>query len=330
MELIVTDRNGCEEGYIAHRGADFNIGQDNNFEVKIWNTSYDEKKHSKNCRIFVTDTEYGGLIRGVHPITEDKLVKLIGRTWRGILDRIAINPSSNTYIYLDGEANNVIGSLIDNLGISELFSASGENSGIFFDNYQVPLQGMFMTVLTDALEKLNARVDIKYKKGESNGRGHVQLSAVPVVDHSDSIEMSEDGSVKLDILDYQDGINHLICYGKGELEARQRVDLYAWPDGTISKARYYTGIDLVESYFENTNAEDLTELEESGREKFEDLKNYKQLKISVSDMDLELGDIVGGRERITGIRMKAPVVRKIVTITGRGKTTINYKLKGEE
>lgn len=330
MELIVTDKNGCEEGYIPHRGSEFNIGQDNDFEVKIWNTSYDEKKHSKNCRVFVPDTEYGGLIRGIHPITEDKLVKLVGKTWRGMLDRIAINPGSNTYIYLNGEANSVIGALIVTLGISELFCASLENSGIVFYNYQVPLQGMLMTVLTDALASLNARIDIKYKQGESNGRGYVQLSAVPIVDHSSSVEMSEDGSVKLDILDYQDGINHLICYGKGELSNRQRVDLYAWPDGTINKTPYYTGIDLIECYFENTNAENLTELEESGREKFEELKNYKQLKISVSNMDLELGDIVGGRERITGIQMKAPVVRKIVTVSGRGRTTINYKLKGED
>ena len=73
----------------------------------------------------------------------------------------------------------------------------------------------------------------------------------------------------------------------------------------------------------------MQELEEEAREKFLDLMNYKQLKISVSDMDLELGDIVGGRERITGIYMAEPVVRKIVTVTGKGRVTIDYKLKGE-
>ena len=39
-------------------------------------------------------------------------------------------------------------------------------------------------------------------------------------------------------------------------------------------------------------------MEEDAREKFIDLMNYKQLRISVSDMDLELGDIVGGREEL--------------------------------
>lgn len=150
-----------------------------------------------------------------------------------------------------------------------------------------------------------------------------------IVDHSEQIEISKDGNVKLNILDYQNGVNHLICYGQGEGTSRQRVDLYAWPDGSIRKTQYYTGIDLIEQYYENTSVDTVQELEEEAREKFTDLINYKQLKISVSDMDLELGDLVGGRERITGIYMKAPVVRKIVSITGKGRVSIEYKLKGE-
>lgn len=58
--------------------------------------------------------------------------------------------------------------------------------------------------------------------------------------------------------------------------------------------------------------------------------HYKQLKISVGDTELELGDIVGGRERITGISMASPVVRKDLTVTGKGRVTMEYKLKGED
>ena len=188
---------------------------------------------------------------------------------------------------------------------------------------------MLLDAFTAALDAVGARLDIKYKLGEPNGKGYVLLEVKPVVDHSETIEISEDGNVKLDILDYQNGVNHLICYGKGELSARQRVDLYAWPDGSVQKTAYYTGMDLIEQYYEDTSAETVQELEESGREKFPDLMNYKQLKISVSDMDLELGDIVGGRERITGIYMTSPVVRKIVSVTGKGRVSIDYKLKGE-
>lgn len=95
------------------------------------------------------------------------------------------------------------------------------------------------------------------------------------------------------------------------------------------KTAHYTAIDLVEQYYENTSSETLQDLEKEGRKKLLDLMNYKQLRISVSDMDLELGDVVGGRERITGIYMTSPVVRKIVTVSGKGRVKIDYKLKGE-
>lgn len=180
------------------------------------------------------------------------------------------------------------------------------------------------------LPGVHARLEIRYKQGPANGRGYVLLRAVSITNHSSNIELNEDGSVKLNILDYQNGVNHLICLGAGEVEQRQQVDLYAWPDGSIRKEQYYTGIDLIERYYENTTVDTLAELEEEGRDKFDELKNYKQLKISVDDTDLELGDIVGGRERITNIYMAAPVIRKIVDVTGRGRTSISYKLKGEE
>ena len=188
---------------------------------------------------------------------------------------------------------------------------------------------MLHDAFSAALEAVGARLDIKYKLGDPNEKGYVLLAAKPIEDHSETIEMSEDGNVKLNILDYQNGVNHLICYGKGELSARQRVDLYVWPDGSIQKTPYYTAMDLIEQYYENTSAENLQDLEEEGRKKLLDLMDYKQLRISVSDMDLELGDVVGGRERITGIYMKSPVVRKIVTVSGKGRVNIDYKLKGE-
>ena len=328
MDFIVTDKYGQDKGYVEHCGAEFNVGQDNDFEIKIQNKLFQDDRHRKNCRVFAEDTEYGGLIRNINPVTEDHIVKLTGPTWRGILNQRAINPGSNAYITLSGEANAVLAQYIVSLGLSEIFEVSTSNSGIVL-NYQVPLQSMLLDAFTAALDAVGARIDIKYKLGEPNGKGYVFLEAKPIVDHSKTIEISEDGSVKLNILDCQNGVNHLICYGKGEGVSRQRVDLYAWPDGSIQKTQYYTGIDLIEQYYENTNAESVLELEEEGREKFLEIMNYKQLKISVSDMDLELGDIVGGRERITGIYMTAPVVRKIVSVTGKGRISIDYKLKGE-
>ena len=330
MDFTLTDIYGQEKGPLEHCGVNMVLGTDNDFQITIQNSLYDKERHGKNCRFFCPDTEYGGLIRNTNPITSDKTVKLTGMTWRGLLNQRAINPAKNTYVYLNGEANMELSAYITKLGMTELFEVSGEDSGIILNNYQVPLQTMLLDAFDQALALQDARLEIRYKQGPANGRGYVLLRAVPITDHSSNIELNEDGSVKLNILDCQNGVNHLICLGAGELEQRQQVDLYAWPDGSIRKEQYYTGIDLIEQYYENTTVDTLAELEEEGRDKFEELRNYKQLKISVDDTDLELGDIVGGRERITNIYMAAPVIRKIVDVTGRGRMSISYKLKGEE
>lgn len=331
MDFISADVNGIEKkGFIRHSGVDMNIGTDNDFEVKIQNKYFDNERYWYECQIFAPDTEYGGIIRGINPVTEDGIIKLKGPTWRGILDHHPIYPNKNIYFYLDGEANRALSERISALGLGDLFVVDTGDSGIYFSNYEVPLQSMLLTAFTDALNKLDARLEIKYIQGGANECGYVLLSVKKIVDHSEEIEISEDGNVKLNILDYRGGVNHMICLGAGELEARTRVDLYAWPDGSIKKEQYYTGIQRNCVYYENTNAEDAVKLEREARKKFEDLKNYKQLKISVSNLDLELGDIVGGRERITGITMKSPVVRKILTVTGKGRETIQYRLKGDE
>lgn len=330
MDFAVTDTNGLEQGFLNHCGVNITVGSENDFEIKIQNSLYDPKIHGKNCRFFCQDTEYGGIIRSLHPVTADNIVKLTGPTWRGLLNQRAISPGKNDYVYLNGEANAVLDSYIKKLGLSELFSVSGEDSGIAFNNYQVPLQSMLLDAFTEALDTVQARIAIQYKQGEANDKGYVLLRCVPITDHSENIELNEDGSVKLDILDYRNGTNHLICLGTGELTARKQVDLYAWPDGSIGKEPYYTGLDLIEEYYENTSADSLADLEEEGRKKLAEIMDYKELKISVIDTDLELGDIVGGRERITGISMTAPVIRKDLTVDGNGWVTMEYKLKGEE
>lgn len=329
MEFITTNKYGEENGYLRHCGVELNVGQDNDFEIKVQNKYYDKEKHWFGCLFYCPDTEYGGIIRGINPVTEDGIVKLTGPIWRGMLAKKAIRPGVNDYLYLNGEANLVLKGLIKSLSLDSLFAVSDDDSGIVFHNYQVPLQEYLLTGFTDALERYSGRVEIKYISGEANGKGYVLLQVKKTVDYSEQIEISEDGNVKLNILDYRDGVNHLICLGKGELAERHRVDLYAWPDGSVRKEQYYTGLEESVLYYENTSSESVDDLEADGRDKFEDVKNYKQLRIAVSDMDLELGDIVGGRERITEITMKSPVVRKIITVNGKGKLSIDYKLKGE-
>lgn len=332
MEFIITNNQGMEEAYLAHKGVDIDIGVDNDFEIEIGINSYDPVIHAENCRFFCPGTEYGGIIKNIGPVTSQNVIKLGGSTWRGKMNQKALNPPSGAdYRYLDGEANAVIGALLVELGLSDIFVASSSNSGFAFNNYKVPLQTMFLDAIVEALEKIGGRIEISYEEGEANSSGYALVSAVPIIDYSDTIEYSQDSNVNVDITDYRSGTNHLICLGQGELSQRTRVDLYAWPDGSIQKIPCYTGMDEIEEYYDYSSAEDVTVLEEYGRKRLQERMNYVQAKMSVDNAEhLEIGDIVGARERITGMKTSSPVVQKIIQVDGNGITKITPKLKGED
>lgn len=68
---------------------------------------------------------------------------------------------------------------------------------------------------------------------------------------------------------------------------------------------------------------------EYGTKQLKELQNYKKINLSISNADLELGDIVGGRERVTGVKLNKPIVRKILNISKR-RAIINYEIKGDD
>lgn len=151
---------------------------------------------------------------------------------------------------------------------------------------------------------------------------------MPVVDYSEELEYSREGKVEFSIRDYRGGVNHLICAGKGQDEERIILHLYVQEDGSIGKTPYYTGLAEHEAVYEFSSA-DLEKLEEDGMKRLKDLQNYKSIDVDISDIDLEIGDIVGGFEEITGTRLQKPVTGKIINVQGE-KVMTEYKVKGDD
>lgn len=54
----------------------------------------------------------------------------------------------------------------------------------------------------------------------------------------------------------------------------------------------------------------------------------RKAKMDELEGNIDLGDIVGGKDYLTGISMKKPIGRKIWTISS-GKEKVVYKLEGE-
>ena len=68
----------------------------------------------------------------------------------------------------------------------------------------------------------------------------------------------------------------------------------------------FFGADERAAVYEVTSQSDRAKMIEDGTEKLKDAGNYKELSMTIQDIEVAVGDIVGGRERITGLYMKQP------------------------
>lgn len=333
MDFIIADADRMEVGNLpASMELDLDLARDadnksgcNDAELTI---STGNELVGFGSFIFCPGTEYGGRILDLKRSTASQSSIWYLDTWRRMLGQAVIEPpAGEAYLEVSGDANTVISGLLSGR-FGSFFIVPEDLSGITvsgrFDRY---------TTLLDGLNKLlaahNARLKIQAVQGGPGEPFRVQVDAVPVEDYSEEIEYSQDNKVNLTIRDNRRGINHLICLGTGELTERMVRHLYIQQDGSIGTEQYYTGLDERTAVFDYPNAEDESELLESGKEELLELASYKKLEMSVQDLDLDIGDIIAGRDRVTGMYLKKPIVNKVLKIK-KGKETISYKVKGDD
>lgn len=331
LKFTVSKQNGMEIGYIKESGSiDMDLGDTNDFELQMDLDAWSPEKYDYGYRMYIPGTEYGGLLEDCHTETSGNTITWIGDTWRGLLSKKLIYPpDGQSHLVVSGDANKIIQDIIGSR-FGSLFCASVKESGIRIKNYQFD---RFCTVLS-GLEKMlataNAHLDIQYIRGSPGmPGGAVMLDAVQVTDWSGELECSQDGRLNFSTRDYRRGINHLVCAGSGEGEERLVIHLYVQKDGSIGEQQYYTGLEEREALYSYTSADDVEQLKKDGQERLRGLMNYKQMDVSIEDVDVEIGDIVGGRDRVTGLTLQKPVVNKILRIVDE-TVSVEYKLKGED
>ncbi len=327
MVMIITNAIGEEQAILEKMdNFDLDLGGTNDFVFDVPLSAYDPIIHNKGCQIFAPGTEYGGIISG-REIMRDGSIRLSGHAWRGRLARKVIEPpAGQDYRVVSGEANAVIRSLIGEQ-FGRLFVVDGDDSGITINRHQFPRYVTLLEGIEEMLKKKSARLKIYYVQGPSNGVGAVHLCAVPAIDYSAEIEFSEDYRLQISVKEEWGGINHLICLGKGDLKERLVRHLYVQKDGTIGTRKDFTGLAEMTAVYDYKSADDEESLIEEGTKRLKELADYRQCEVSVTNgTELEIGDVVGGRERITGTVMKVPVAGKILRIQ-KGKETIEYKAK---
>ena len=273
---------------------------------------------------YIPGTEYGGIIERIKAKSDSIEETMSGWTWRGLLTQdIIMPPSGSDYRVVSGDANAVIAEILQNM-LGGFFTVPGTVSGCTISNYQFPLYVNVLDGIQNMLESYGYRLSIHAEKPASGAALAVTVEVVPAVKISGS--ENEDSPYTVSITDNRMGINHLVCMGKGELQNRQRVDLYVQENGKIGTVKYYSGFLERTAYYDYSSVESLDELTKHGTERLKELSSSISVSVTVADnYDSEIGDIVTAS--IAGNVVQTPIIRKTVKIT---QGVISTSLKTRE
>lgn len=329
-QLILADQNLRDIKPVMDADIDIAIGSDeNDYEVKIRQDRWDKRYVYGNI-FYIKNTEFGGIIGRKKTNTAEDTISLYGRTWRGMLDKKIIRPpSGQDYRKVSGELNTVLNTLVTEQ-FGDYFVVSQNDTGVSVTNYQFDRYCTLSAGIVKMLKSVGYKLHIEYIQQERGQPGYVELSAVPIVDYSEQIELSQDSKLNFVFNETKNGVNHLVCLGKGELKERQVVDLYVGKSGSIGKTQYYTGIQEVAETYEDTSSES-DELEEKGREKLQELMDSTSFSMDVESLgiEVEIGDIIGGRDYVTGMYAAKPIAKKIYKVSD-GKSSLEYEIEGDD
>ncbi len=317
MDLIYADRNRIECGVIQNFEVDFDTTSTKDFQLTV---EIDNNVLQGGFWWYIEDTEYGGRIDEYEVLSETNEIVYTGRNFRGILTKKIIEPpSGEDYKIVSGSMQDVISGLLADASLQDIFIADA--SDIVVSNYKF---NRYMT-LYDGICALATRYSVVPALLVQEGKVHI--SFYPPTDYSDENEYTQD-DLQFSIKKTFANVNHLICLGKGDLKDRTVIHLYSDKDGNVSEKQTLFGIDEIVEIYENTNAEDASTLKTEGIEKLNELKNTDSFQVTVPDLALKIGDIVGGLERVTGTY----VARKIANIIAKisdSEIELEYKV-GED
>jgi hypothetical protein len=316
MDLIYANSLKEDIGVMKDYTFDLAFGEDeNDFECKINSNAHCCKN---GYFLYIEDTEYGGIIDNISVNTSAEEVTYSGRTWHGILNSKILQPDNGAdYLILSGEANTVIQTLIDRMGLNRLFKADTAQSGITVNSYKMSRYISGYDGIIKMLKNCGAKLKLNFKNG------YVILKAEKIIDYSNDEQFNSD-LISFDITKRYSPVNHCICLGKGDLSAREVLHLYADKNGNICENQVFTGIEEVTAVYENVNATG-DELKSGGIEVIKNswAADTLNFDFTADDESYDIGDIVGAREEITAVTTKREITKKIVTIKNND-ITISY------
>lgn len=315
--VIVALKSGKEIRSLKYNEYDFEVGDEvNDFAIKILLSEWEDIPD--DAMLYIPNTEYGGIFKRTEIDTKQGYISVGGLTWRGLLMSKIIEPEEGAdYAYDEGDINTIISNRVS--GAFDGLMTGGLPCGV-----EVIYRYQRYVTMYDGLKAMLKKAGYKLRIRYNESIKRVVVDAVPIVDYSDKIEFSEDMRANYYISIDGTGVNHLICLGNGKLKNRIVVHLYADADGNISQEQSLFGRDEIVAVYDYAGADE-DQLVQSGTEQLKTLQSVNQFSIDVEAEDIEIGDIVGGQDYVSGITMTAPIVGKIHKSVG-GIVTTEYTI----
>lgn len=234
MDLIYTNSKKEELGIIKDYVFDLAYGSsENNFVLKLPRV---QKMLEDGAIVYIEDstgevigTEYGGIIDSITTDTVANEVRYEGRTWHGILANSVIEPDEGySYYEVDGDANDIIGKLLEKLGLTDFFYVEEVESGITISQYEFDRYTDAYKGLLKMLATANAKMKLRYNSTVKK----VEIIAKIISNYSYDEEWDND------LLDFKAKtnyrpVNHLICLGQGDMVDRAVIHLFLDEDNVL-------------------------------------------------------------------------------------------------
>lgn len=302
-------------GVLMEYDLDLAFGADeNDFECQILSSAH---CCQPGWYLYIENTEYGGIIDSIEVDTGGGNLTYKGRTWHGMLDSKVLEPDSGeAYLTVSGEANTILASLLSRVGLSGLFVASSEASGININSYQMNRYVTAYKGITKMLDSVGAKLRVIFQGG------NVVLSAV-LKNVDDQEEELDSDQIDFVMEKNYRTVNHLVCLGKGQLAERTVIHLYADADGNISQTQTFFGVDEYMEVFDYPSAETDDELISSGTDRLKELQETSEVSVDCDDNTdtYDVGDVVSAYDNVTGLSVSAVIEKKVVSVVN-GKITI--------
>lgn len=315
--VIVANSAGEELRHLLYTEYDFDIAEETaDFSISISIPEWVDIP--EDARIYIPNTEYGGIFKRLVSDTRTATISVEGYTWRGMMRNKIIQPESGQNYASDvGDINTIIKERVED-AFGGLFTGSnpiGVIASYQYNRYCTLYDGL-VSMLASVGYKLSLRYDQVTKR--------VIADAAPIMDYSNQIEFSSDMSANYHVAQDRCGVNHLICLGSGELSQRTVIHLYSDGKGNISQNQTFFGSDEIAQVYDYAGA-DATQLLDSGTQQLKSLQSGDDFSLDVEGAEFEIGDIVGGRDYVTGISMKAKVTGVLRKSVG-GNVTTEYTI----